>query len=90
MKSIVGTILALAATVAANVNNATYDGQCCYPVGDPNFPSDNLVEYTGRWYQVAGTFATFTLGCTCISADYGLGVSIAPSESADRPLLHHD
>jgi apolipoprotein D and lipocalin family protein len=78
MKSIVGTVLALAATVAANVNPANYDGQCFYPVGDPNFPSDNLVEYTGRWYQVAGTFATFTLGCTCIYADYGIGVSVAP------------
>jgi apolipoprotein D and lipocalin family protein len=53
------------------VNPAIYDGSCFYPVPDPNFP-DDLSEYLGRWYQVAGTPAIFTAGCQCTTADYGL------------------
>ena len=71
------SLLALAATFAACsavVNPANYDGECYYPLGDPNFPSNDLAQYSGRWYQVAGTFATFTLGCTCIYADYSANV----------------
>lgn len=53
------------------VNPAIYDGSCFYPVPDVNFP-DDLSEYLGRWYQVAGTPAIFTAGCQCTTADYGL------------------
>ncbi|KAI0159320.1 Calycin-like protein [Pestalotiopsis sp. NC0098] len=53
------------------VNPALYDGSCYYPVPDTQFP-DDLSEYLGRWYQVAGTFAIFTAGCQCTTADYGL------------------
>lgn len=45
--------------------------QCFYPVPDYTFPND-LSEYLGRWYQVAGTPAIFTAGCQCTTADYGL------------------
>ncbi|KAH8660390.1 Calycin-like protein [Xylariales sp. PMI_506] len=54
-----------------NVTSALYDESCYYPTPDPNFP-DDLTEYLGVWYQVAGTPAIFTLGCTCITATYGL------------------
>ncbi|KXS15614.1 Calycin-like protein [Gonapodya prolifera JEL478] len=53
------------------VNPAVFDGTCYYPTPDPNFPED-LTEYTGRWYQVAGTPQIFTAGCTCIYAEYGI------------------
>lgn len=53
------------------VNPALWDGLCTYPVADILFPS-NLTEYTGRWYQVAGTPQPFTANCTCIYAEYGL------------------
>lgn len=68
------------ATAAPNINPAYYDGSCFYPLGDPNFPSNDLIQFTGRWYQVAGTFATFTLGCSCIYADYGLNVRCMPDD----------
>ncbi|KAF7538674.1 hypothetical protein G7054_g2735 [Neopestalotiopsis clavispora] len=59
------------ATNSTGVNPALYDGECFYPTPDPNFP-DDLSEYLGRWYQVAGTFALFTAGCQCTTADYAL------------------
>ncbi|KAI1340039.1 lipocalin-like domain-containing protein [Xylariaceae sp. FL0016] len=58
-------------TDAANVTSAVYDGSCFYPTAGADFP-DDLSEYLGRWYQVAGTPAIFTLGCKCIYAEYGL------------------
>jgi len=51
------------------VTEALWDGQCTYPKADRNFELDN---YLGRWYQVAGTRAPFTAGCSCIYAEYGL------------------
>ncbi|KAI1875844.1 uncharacterized protein JN550_002130 [Neoarthrinium moseri] len=54
-----------------NVTSAVYDGACFYPAAGADFP-DDLSEYLGRWYQVAGTPALFTLGCSCIFAEYGL------------------
>ena len=45
--------------------------QCFYPEGDDDF---DLEDYLGRWYQVAGTVAPFTEGCTCIFAEYSLNV----------------
>lgn len=71
-------LLAIASAVSASVTPATYDGTCYYPVPDPSFPS--LSDYMGRWYQVAGTIVPFTLGCSCIYADYTLNVPYpAPS-----------
>jgi lipocalin len=67
-----GAFLALAATALAAINNATYDGTCYYPTPDPSFPG--LEEYMGRWYQVAGTIVPFTLGCSCVFAEYSLNV----------------
>lgn len=64
--------LALATTAFAAINSATYDGTCYYPTPDPTFPG--LEEYMGRWYQVAGTIVPFTLGCSCIYAQYDLNV----------------
>ncbi|KAH8198836.1 hypothetical protein TruAng_007004 [Truncatella angustata] len=55
----------------SGINPAIYDGSCFYPVPDPHFP-DDLSEYLGRWYQVAGTPAIFTAGCQCTTADYAL------------------
>jgi apolipoprotein D and lipocalin family protein len=52
-----------------NVTDALWDGQCFYPKADDDFELD---EYLGRWYQVAGTPAPFTQGCTCIYAEYSL------------------
>ncbi|EON69523.1 hypothetical protein W97_08783, partial [Coniosporium apollinis CBS 100218] len=43
--------------------------QCFYPEADDDF---ELEEYLGRWYQVAGTRAPFTAGCSCIYAEYAL------------------
>jgi apolipoprotein D and lipocalin family protein len=57
-------------TTAVTVNTALYDGTCYYPTADPNFP--DISEYLGRWYQVAGSIAIFTLGCSCVYADYTL------------------
>merc|ERR1712225_208688 len=48
------------------VTEALWDGQCTYPKADRNFELDN---YLGRWYQVAGTRAPFTAGCSCIYAE---------------------
>lgn len=45
--------------------------QCFYPEADDDF---ELEDYLGRWYQVAGTVAPFTEGCTCIFAEYSLNV----------------
>ena len=55
-----------------NVVRSTWDGQCFYPTPDETF---DLQEYLGKWYQVAGTLAEFTAGCTCITAEYSLNVS---------------
>lgn len=52
-----------------DVAKATWDRQCYYPVATSDF---DLEDYLGRWYQVAGTRAPFTAGCTCIYAEYGL------------------
>ncbi|KIV96964.1 hypothetical protein PV10_00774 [Exophiala mesophila] len=49
--------------------DALWDGQCFYPESDDDF---DLEDYLGRWYQVAGTVAPFTEGCTCIFAEYSL------------------
>ncbi|KEF61051.1 outer membrane lipoprotein Blc [Exophiala aquamarina CBS 119918] len=49
--------------------DALWDGQCFYPESDDGF---DLEDYLGRWYQVAGTVAPFTAGCTCIFAEYSL------------------
>jgi apolipoprotein D and lipocalin family protein len=57
-----------------NLNSALYDGKCFYPTADPNFP-DDLSEYLGRWYQVAGTVELFTLGCSCVFAEYSLNAN---------------
>lgn len=84
-----GLVLALLATVAAspftrldtrnndgykkpNPVRATWDGKCFYPTPDETFQLD---AYLGDWYQIAGTLAPFTSGCTCISANYQLNVS---------------
>jgi apolipoprotein D and lipocalin family protein len=56
-------------TPKLNVTDAIWDGQCFYPEADDEF---ELEEYLGRWYQVAGTPAPFTEGCTCIYAEYTL------------------
>lgn len=45
--------------------------ECFYPESDDDF---DLEDYLGRWYQVAGTVAPFTEGCTCIFAEYSLNV----------------
>ena len=55
-----------------NVVRSTWDGTCFYPTADETFDLD---EYLGKWYQVAGTLAEFTSGCTCITAEYSLNVS---------------
>ena len=55
-----------------NVVRSTWDGTCFYPTADETFDLD---EYLGKWYQVAGTLAEFTAGCTCITAEYSLNVS---------------
>lgn len=52
-----------------NVVRSTWDGQCFYPTADETF---ELNAYLGKWYQIAGTVAPFTAGCTCISAEYSL------------------
>ena len=58
-----------ASSPSLNVTDAIWDGQCFYPKSDDDFELD---EYLGRWYQVAGTPAPFTQGCTCIYAEYSL------------------
>jgi len=57
-----------------NVVRSTWDGKCFYPTADETF---HLEEYLGKWYQVAGTVAEFTAGCSCITAEYSLNVSPA-------------
>lgn len=62
-----------ASTPTPSVVSANYDGHCFYPV-----PSDkyfNLTNYLGRWYQLAGTVAPFTAGCSCIYAEYSLNTN---------------
>ncbi|KAK5061526.1 hypothetical protein LTR84_008070 [Exophiala bonariae] len=61
--------------------DAVWDGQCFYPEPDDDF---DLEDYLGRWYQVAGTVAPFTAGCTCIFAEYSLNVSACLSGSEER------
>lgn len=56
-----------------NAVRATWDGQCFYPTPDETFLLD---QYLGNWYQIAGTVAPFTAGCTCIAANYALNVSL--------------
>lgn len=55
-----------------NVVRSTWDGKCFYPTADETFKLD---AYLGTWYQIAGTVAPFTAGCTCITANYALNVS---------------
>lgn len=57
---------------ALGVADALWDGECFYPKPTTAF---NLVQYLGRWYQVAGTPAPFTQGCTCIYAEYTLNAN---------------
>lgn len=52
-----------------NVVRSTWDGKCFYPVADETF---HLESYLGKWYQIAGTLAPFTAGCSCITAEYSL------------------
>lgn len=52
-----------------DVADALWDGECFYPQATEDFELD---QYLGRWYQVAGTPAPFTEGCTCIYAEYTL------------------
>lgn len=52
-----------------SVADAQWDGECFYPKSTPDFDLD---QYLGRWYQVAGTPAPFTDGCSCIYAEYTL------------------
>lgn len=47
--------------------------QCFYPKPDSSFNIDN---YLGRWYQVAGSPAPYTTGCTCIYGEYALNVTL--------------
>lgn len=54
---------------APSVADAQWDSECFYPKSTPGFELD---QYLGRWYQVAGTPAPFTEGCSCISAEYTL------------------
>lgn len=60
-----------AASAFPNVTEARWDGKCFYPEPDDDF---ELNEYLGRWYQVAGTVAPFTAGCSCVYAQYSLNV----------------
>jgi apolipoprotein D and lipocalin family protein len=46
-----------------------FDGKCYYPKADSRFQLDTFL---GRWYQLAATNAPFSLGCTCVTADYSL------------------
>ena len=62
-----------AASNDLDVTDATWDGQCFYPESDDDFDLEN---YLGRWYQVAGTPAPYTAGCSCIQANYDLNVCI--------------
>ncbi|CZT07224.1 uncharacterized protein RAG0_12759 [Rhynchosporium agropyri] len=55
------------------VTEALWDGQCTYPKADKSF---QLSDYLGRWYQVAGTRAPFTAGCSCIYAEYGMNARL--------------
>ena len=52
-----------------NVIRSTWDGQCFYPTADETF---HLPSYLGKWFQIAGTIAPFTAGCSCITAEYSL------------------
>ena len=52
-----------------NVVRSTWDGQCFYPTADETF---HLPSYLGKWFQIAGTLAPFTSGCSCITAEYSL------------------
>lgn len=66
-----------------NVVRSTWDGQCYYPTADETF---HLDAYLGKWYQIAGTLAPFTAGCTCTTAEYAKNVSMQkalPSSSTD-------
>lgn len=54
---------------ALDVTDALWDGECFYPKPTSDFELD---QYLGRWYQVAGTPAPFTQGCSCIYAEYTL------------------
>lgn len=58
-----------------NVVRSTWDGKCFYPTADETF---HLGSYLGTWYQLAGTVAPFTAGCTCVTANYALNVSFPP------------
>jgi apolipoprotein D and lipocalin family protein len=59
--------------------NVYAHSQCFYPEPDDDF---DLEEYLGTWYQVAGTPAPFTSGCSCVQAQYSLNVRIIfPSRS---------
>ncbi|XMA17568.1 hypothetical protein WAI453_010359 [Rhynchosporium graminicola] len=60
------------------VTDALWDGQCTYPKADKSF---QLSDYLGRWYQVAGTRAPFTAGCSCIYAEYGMNTNNTVSVS---------
>ncbi|KAL2070947.1 hypothetical protein VTL71DRAFT_13973 [Oculimacula yallundae] len=60
------------------VTDALWDGQCTYPKPDKSF---QLSNYLGRWYQVAGTRAPFTAGCSCIYAEYGMNANNTVSVS---------
>ena len=58
---------------------AIYDGRCYYPTADPRF---DLNSYLGRWYQVASSVTLpFTLGCSCVYAEYSLNVSFTISSN---------
>ena len=50
-----------------DVADALWDGECFYPKPTSDFELD---QYLGRWYQMAGTPAPFSQGCSCIFAEY--------------------